>query len=189
MLDEMVRILLLHCASKLRGTYDDLPPASITNAKPGASAPTWTTFVGTIQQYTFAINNEVFGTTELTHQYKEGTDLSVHLHFANNGLQALDTNVKFELEYSVSNGEESFATSTTVTKEFKILANTPTRTHHIENIGTIPGTGLKIGAYVTWRLKRVAAVASPAPASNPFILALGIHVQQDTFGSKGLGTK
>ena len=81
------------------GNYDDLPPVPITSARLGATAPTLTTFIGNIEQYTFDNTNDyVIGATELTHSYKEGTDISAHLHWATNGLDITDRTVKWRLE-------------------------------------------------------------------------------------------
>lgn len=170
--------------------WDDLPPVPLITSKVGANSPTPTTFVGNIQQYTFdATNDEVFGATEITHQYKEGTDIEVHVHWATNGLEVGSAAVKWELEYTTADGDGSapfayaFAGSTVISAETTIPANTPDRSHIITTLGTITGVAAKIGAYICWRFRRIASTGT-APAADPFGLAIGFHVEQDTLGSR-----
>jgi len=167
-------------------TFDDLPPFSILAAKPGANAPTLATFVGNVEQYTFdATNDLVFGVTEVTHAYKEGSDIECHIHWATNGTDVDARGVKWQLEYGFSDHNSAFsATNSTMSAEATIAGATADRTHLITALGTISGTvGLHIGAYICWALSRVAATGS-APTGDPFAIALGFHVEQDTLGSR-----
>jgi len=172
-------------------TYDDLPPTPITAAKLGATAPTLATFVGNIQQYTFdASNDYVIGATELTHKYTEGTDLDIHVHWATNGTDGTDRGVKLQLEYVVSNAkgvapfDELFpGSSTNVSAETTIPASTGDRAKIISDLGVLSDADLKIGAYICWRFERITAVGT-APSNDPFVLAVGFHMNQDTTGSR-----
>lgn len=177
--------------------WDDLPPFQFVSLKPtGAGAePALTAFTGNIELNTFAIN-DVYQpcTTEVTHKYKEGSDISVHLHWATQSSDGTDRTVRWEFEYTISNGSGSFAsafpTSLTLTSaDITIPASTPVRSHQISSIGTIPGAALTIGAYIVGRFKRVAASAGTAPSLAPYCIALGFHVQEDTMGSRQLYTK
>jgi hypothetical protein len=156
----------------------------------GANAPTLTAFKNNVSQYTFdATNDEVFGASEVTHRYKEGSDIEAHIHWATNGLEGADKYVKWELEYTIANADgaapftSAFGTTVVLSKETVIPANTPDRSHIITDLGNISGTGIKIGTYICWRLRRIAA-SSTAPAADPFGLAVGFHVQMDTVGSR-----
>lgn len=178
-------------------TFDDLPPYAFIALKPaGAGAdPTLTTFVGNIKQYAFAINDVSDGQTEVTHKYKEGSDITVHLHMATNGVDTTDRTIAYSFEYVVCNTDTSFGysyptSSTTLTSaDITIPANTPTKSSGIIPIGTISGDDIKIGAYIIGQFKRVAASAGTAPTADPFCTALGFHVEQDTKGSRTLYTK
>lgn len=174
-------------------TFDDLPPVPITAARLGATAPTLATFVGNIQQYTFDNTNDyVIGATEITHKYKEGTDLDIHVHWATNGTDGTDRTVKWQVEYQVANIDTSFtyaySGSTTVSGEVTIPASTADRSTHILDAGTIDGTNLKIGAYIVWRFERIAS-SGTEPTADPFALAVGFHMNQDTTGSRQEYTK
>jgi hypothetical protein len=176
-------------AMKNRGKYDDLPPMPFLFAKSASNAPTLTAFTGNIYQYTFdATNDEVFGSTEITHQYKEGTDLSAHVHWATNGSELTAKAVKWEIEYTICSPNNAFGAAVVISKEATIPANTPNRSHIVTEIGVISGTGIKIGCYILWRARRIAA-SGTAPAADPFGLAFGVHMEMDTFGSKTIYAK
>jgi hypothetical protein len=173
--------------------YNDLPPNSILHSRLAATNnPTLATFVGNIEQYTFAVGNYIYDNFEIIHDYKEGSNLDIHIHWTSNGVDAADRYVKWEFEYSIANrngdSPNSFATATVVSTEFLIPANTPTRTHYSVPIGTIDGTNLKIGAVLTYRLRRIASTGT-APSNNPFGLQVGMHMNVDTCGSRSVTTK
>jgi hypothetical protein len=169
--------------------YDDLPPNPIIRSRTtGSNNPTPTVFVGTIQQYTFAVNDFVSDNLELIHTYREGTDLRVHMHFATNGVNTNDRYIKFEFEYTIANGLTAFPSAQTLSAEYLIPANTPDRTHYIVPLGTISGVGLKIGAVICYNIRRTAS-AGTAPTSNPFGLQVSSHHEVDSLGSRQLYIK
>lgn len=177
-------------------TWNDLPPIPLLNQRTGgANQPSLATFLGNIQQLTFAIGDYVYGNYEIMHEYCEGTNIEPHIHFATNSLDTSDRYVKWELEYTIANADavapfsEVFPTPTVITAETLIPANTPAKAHILN--GTFPaitGTTFKIGAYILWRLRRIAGTGT-APSANPFGITLGFHVLQDSQGSDTIGVK
>lgn len=163
--------------------YDDLPPASLLAAKPASSQPTLTTLVGGIKQYTFDVNNEVFGTSELIHTYKEYEDIDVHLHWVTQGVDEDETSAQYEIEVSVSNVSGQLSASETLPQSLVIPAETPDRTYQVTDFGWIDGSLLTIGAYITFAFRRVANTGTP-PTLDPFCLAVGFHAPHDTPGSR-----
>ena len=170
--------------------YGELPPVPVVGAKLGSTAPTLATFVDDIEQYTFDNSNDfIIGATELTHRYKEGTDLFPHVHWATNGVDGTDRTVKWQMKYTISNGDgsapfvSSFGSQVAISEEVIIPATTADRAHILTGLGTIDGTGLKIGAYVLWRLERIASTGDE-PSSDPFGLNVGFHHIMDTIGSR-----
>lgn len=163
----------------------------------GAGVPTRPIFLGNIVKDQFAVGDALqYMSVEMLHDWKEGTDLQIHIHWATGGLNdATVRGVKWEIEYTVCNPLESgvaptvFPATTTQSLEFSIPAAQPDRTHRISTIYTIPGGTLKIGAQLLMRLKRIASVANPAPAANPFVISFGVHFQADTVGSRTVSTK
>jgi hypothetical protein len=105
-----------------------------------------------------------------------------------NGLEVVDKFVRFELEYGYAdvNGQWTFPAVFT-SADITIPANTPDKTMLIVSLTNFT-PALKIGAHVVARLKRVAAVGA-APAADPWIPMLQMHIQLDTIGSRNIGTK
>lgn len=172
--------------------YDDIF-VGLTSAKlPQANVPTWTTFTTNTNAYTFAINDYIdLPTIEINHDYKEGTDLEVHLHIATNGVNTTDRYVKFIVYYTYAipfSVSTQFVTEQNISNELLIPANTLDKTSMYLQLGTITGTTLKIGTQLKIRLKRITSVGT-APTSNPFVGMLGIHYQKDTMGSRQINSK
>lgn len=170
---------------------------SISGAKvPAANAPTWNAIVGNLNAYQFAVNDYLhLDAQEFLHNWKEGSDVQIHLHWVTGGLNdATVRGVTWEVEYSVCNPLEdgvapsTFTSVTIASAEFSIPAAQPDRTHRVGTIAVIPGSTLKIGSQILLRLRRIAAVAT-APAANPFAISLGLHHESDTPGSRNVFTK
>ena len=160
--------------------WDDLfLPISVT--KLGVTAPTWTAFHGNIKQYTFAINDFVQGSFELLHGYKEGTDLEIHVHIVTNGADA-SKEVRYSFEYWIADMAEASTTAATLTSLDKALTNADGQ-HEFVDIGTISGTGFKIGAIICFLFKRVALTDGDNPSADPFVVSVGCHYEKDTVGS------
>lgn len=176
------------------GSYNDIPPNPIIKSKVGGGGvPTLTSFVGNIEQYTFAVDDYVYDNFEMSHQYEEGTDLELHVHWATNGTETVDKYVKYEYEYTIANAGatptfDEFSTAIQISKESIIPAYTASRAHYITSVGVISGTGIKIGAVIAYRLKRIAS-SGTAPSNSPFVLQAGCHIKQNTLGSRTRYTK
>lgn len=169
-------------------TFNDLA-LPIVPRTTGVGKPTLATFDGDIREYTMALNDVTdVNATELLHFWAEGSEIEFHVHWATNGQEASAKYVKWQLTYTWANmlaagGTTAFAAATTISAETTISANTPTKTHMYTSVGTVTPTGGKIGAYLLMSLKRIAA-SSTAPAADPFLLAVGVHVKSDTMGSR-----
>lgn len=167
--------------------WNDLPPSPIVGARLGSTAPTLRTFITDIEQYTFdATNDYVIGATELTHEWKEGTVIYPHIHWATNGLEGSAKGVQWQLKYTIGDDNGAFSVQATAVIDVEIPASTADRTHFISEFApTITGTSYGIGTYICWRLARIAtAHGGGEPAAEPFALAIGFHVEQDTCGSR-----
>jgi hypothetical protein len=178
----------------LRVEYNDLF-FDISPRTTGAGKPTLATFSGSINCYTMAINDITeLGVGEMIHNWKEGTPLEIHVHWASNGTDVNDRYVKWEVDYTWANryeegGTTAFPADTTVSAESTIpTATNVDKTHYYTSITTFTPTGGKIGACLTMSLKRIAA-SSTAPSNNPWVLMVGVHYQVDTKGSETISTK
>ncbi|HEB27330.1 MAG TPA: hypothetical protein ENI05_06075 [Porticoccus sp.] len=168
---------------------------SLSSARvPAANAPTWAGFIGNLNNYTYGLNDFQEFSTEIKHSYKEGSDIEFHLHGATNGLEGVDKTIKFEIEYelinpSTINGLGGVYTGTTIMNgEMIIPASTADKTSFVLNIGIENSGNFNQGASVVGRVRRIASTGTE-PASDPFVVQVGIHVEQDTVGSRTELTK
>lgn len=126
---------------------------------------------------------------ELIHGWVEGSRVYFHLHLITNGLDATNRYVAFEVEYAWANVNGTLSTTATITTgDLLIPANTPDKTMLIMSLGNFVPTNGRIGGHVLARLKRVAA-SGTAPSNDPWIPMLQLHIQVNTAGSAGIGTK
>ena len=156
----------------------------------GAGVPTRAVLAGNIVKDQFAVEDALqFQSAELLRDWKEGSSIEIHIHWATGGPNdGTVRGVKWEVEYLLANpveagGSSTLATPVTVSQEFTIPALQPDRTHRVSTIATVATTGLKVGAMLLMRLKRIAA-AGAAPAADPFLISFGVHYEADTDGSR-----
>lgn len=176
-------------------TYDDINVPLLSGKVPAVNAPTLTAFVGNLKEYSFAVNDYLdLPSIELMHDWEEGTEIEVHVHWATGGTNnATPRGVKWQVEYSLANkqgdgGTEYFSGSTLLSAESTIEANEAAAHHRTTSLGTITTTGYKIGAAMLLQVKRIAA-AGTAPAANPFGLQVGVHYKRGILGSRSRTTK
>jgi expansin (peptidoglycan-binding protein) len=75
-----------------------------------------------------------------------------------------------------------------VSAETVIPANATDKSHFYTSVATFTPTGGKVGAYLCMALKRIASTGT-APTSNPWILAVGVHYEGDTLGTRTISAK
>jgi hypothetical protein len=171
--------------------YDDLN-LDITPRNTGTGRPTLAPFGDLlINLYQFAINDfSDFTPVEIKHDWKEGTQLEFHIHYAfSSDNDATERKVKFELSYTYADSVAgaSFSSLATIPAEATIAANEAGYKHKYLTLATVtPAT--KIGTQFLFRLKRIAASSSEV-LYDPFLFNFGIHYMVDTMGSRTISAK
>jgi len=125
----------------------------------------------------------VYGGQEILHDYMEGTDLSVHIHWlpVNTGTGT----VRWYFEYSIKNVDEVFSAPTTIYGEEE--AGGTAWMHHLTSIGTIDGTGIKVGAHIMFRIYRDSG--DDTYGSDAVLMSAGLHYKINSLGSRQIGAK
>ena len=169
--------------------FEDIPISLSSARVPAANAPTWASFISNLNAYTYGVDDFQEFSTEIKHSYKQGSDIEFHIHGATNGLEGVDKTIKFEVEYELIDNNTSgdfgdtYTGTTIMNGEIIILANTADKTSFVIDVG-IDGTGNFLqGATVVGRIRRIASTGTE-PASDPFVVQVGMHVEQDTVGSR-----
>jgi len=161
-----------------------IPASGMTrNTEP----PTDKTFLGWVEAPAFSGTGTglLSGSFEMPHDYKEGTTLRPHVHWSPS-----DTGtgtVKWLFEYTIANPGDVFASF----PKFQAGPSTNgiTREHITSELGTIDGTGLKIGCMILFKLCRDGADQNDTYNSDIFLHSLGMHYEQDGDGSRDILTK
>lgn len=154
----------------------------------GASSPDLTAFLGNIQAYAFAGTatlEQLYGSFEVLHGTKLGTDLRPHIHWCPSDANA--GNVKWQLEYTIRNNLGVYSAPTTVSAT--IATGGIALQHQIVEFPIINGSALTIGAICMFRLFRDPNDAEDTYNSDAFALSFGVHYQVDSDGSRQIATK
>ena len=156
----------------------------------GAAAPATVDIASsTIKAYAFNGNtatvDELHGTVEILHDYKEGSDIVPHVHWSPATNDA--GNVKWQLEYIWINREGTSGASTTIS--VVTAAGGTAWVGHISSFPAISGVGMEMGSRFMFRIFRDPADAADTYGFDAVLLDAGVHYERDTVGSRTVGAK
>jgi hypothetical protein len=140
--------------------------------------------------YGFALNNIASFTIQLPHSYKEGEDISVHVHWtpgangaANNGLM-----VGWKVDYSWASINGIFGTM--LTADLSDACDGTNHKHQMTPEVTIAGAGKHLSSMIICNIKRTDTGADDTWTTGlPLILEIDFHFPIDTIGSRQTGIK
>lgn len=174
-----------------KGTYwNDINISGLSLGTAGASVPDLITVASTnimVRGFigTGVTVQEGWGSLEILHDYKEGTNIIPHVHWVPETSVAGD--VKWQLEYAWLNRGQTFSTGTTIT--LTDAAGGTAWVEHRSSFPTITGTGMEIGSRFIFRLFRDPADVADTYDAYAGLIDFGIHYERDTMGSRGTVTK
>lgn len=170
--------------------WDDIN-ISLVPSVTGAAAPAIIAVNGdsALKCYAFAgtgiAADQLSSSLEILHGYKEGTDITPHVHWAPTTADVAD--VKFHCRYMwvERDGVFSGATTTTVTVTTPGVAWKEMRT----NLPAISGAGKHIGSRFVFTLFRDPADVADTYAQQVAVHDFGVHFERDTIGSRQIIAK
>jgi len=155
----------------------------------GASSPSKAAIASTtIRTYAFngtATADELHGSFEIPHSYKEGSNLSFHVHWMPTTAGAGD--VKWQLEYFWINEGGTASTSDTVS-----ITTTAGGTAWVEKISTfadISGASKTSQGRFAFRIFRDPSDVADTYGDSAALLDVGVHFEEDTIGSRTVNAK
>jgi len=159
----------------------------------GFSDPGWVQFktdgAGSVGVYALAFDpstdEEVYFSCQLPHSYKEGSDITPHVHWAPSDANA--GGVTWGLEYTWANIDGTYGNTTIITADDS--TDTTSHKHHMANFSAITGTGKTLSSMLVCRLFRDVSDANDTYASDAFLLEVDFHFEKDTVGSRTISAK
>ncbi len=139
-----------------------------------------------VYAFVFSDGDEAIITIQMPHDWKEGSDISPHIHFMCTTDVSPADNFGIEFEYTWADlGEDFSANSTKSTIDISTGVNTDNNHRPEANVtdAGIDGTGKTISSVLLCRIKRVAAQTDNY-ASGIVILDFDVHYEIDTIGSR-----
>lgn len=190
-------------SSPVYGWADLLGPV---RDKSPATAPTFSTYVGTISDYKFPTTagvKELFFDFHIPHDYLPGSDLYLHVHWSqiavdSGGPAGVPGNAKWYWDvvyakgYGTAGGAARGAFSTVITTSIVQQASTTQYGHMIAEVqlsaaspsaSQLDSDDIEVDGLIMARLYRDAADASDTLDQSPFVHYSDIHYQ--TVGVKG----
>lgn len=164
----------------------------------GATAPSFTAFRGgAVDQYAFSVNDEVQVEFHIPHDYKPGSDLYLHVHWAHNGT-AISGNMvwTYYATYAKGHNQANFPAEVTGTITYATtnIATTPQYRHRIDEIqlsasspsaSQLDTDDLEVDGLI---LLNITATTIPTitggTPNEPFLLMADLHYQANYFGTK-----
>ncbi len=162
-----------------------LPPDTIQG---GVARPDKITLIGNIDAYGFnGVNTteEMSGSFEVIHDYKEGTDLRPHIHWAPSNANA--GSVKWQMEITVATVGQAYTSVSTISATQ--ASNGVDREHQAVEFDIIDGSTFTIGTVIHFRLFRDPTDGADTYGSDAILLSLGVHYEIDGDGSRNIFTK
>ncbi len=182
--------------------WNDLMVFPDATTKGGSNPPEWgqafkKNAVGTSQgvylwMFSPTIEEELYITVQIPHDYKVGSDLHPHVHWTTVTGTPSGSNVVWGLEYTLVAVGGTFPNTVIITSNTLIPeCGTPSGTgqHLISPFSPVSGAGLGISSVLICRLFRAPGDAAATFPNTVGLLGFDIHYEQDTQGSRTQWTK
>lgn len=118
---------------------------------------------------------------ELYHDYKEGSDIEIHVHAMPN--DNTSGNAIWYFDYFVSKINSTTVAGSTLSGTASIQANTQYK-DYTTSLGTITGTGLAIGDFIIGTLRRTPTGIGDTYGGEMLLKQVAAHCEIDTLGSR-----
>ena len=167
---------------ELQETVWDDQQVDIGRVRLGASAPTWTAYKGSeVLAFDKAQDNKIFFTAQLSHKYKESSNIEFHIHEVFPDSNA--GNVRWIFTYSWASIGSDFPAESTTTID--IASPEDADNHQLDEIDeSIDGTGKTISSVLLCSLTREGTHDNDTYDNSVYLVALDFHIEMNTVGSR-----
>lgn len=166
------------------GWRDNIVQVAVQVGNP--DAPTLNVFRDGIKAYTFFDGEmtEAFANFHIDHDYKLGTALYPHVHWAVQGTQVGVVRWGIEWTYAKGHGQMAFGPTQTVYVE---QSTDGTAYKHyvaeVSDVNAIPGTDIEPDGIIMCRFFRDGAHPNDTLASDAFVFCVDLHYQASQYAT------
>ncbi len=172
-------------------TFQDINIGAIVLSGPVGKQPGIANFLDEagadtgIATHALAVGEALSGQIEMQHDYKEGSNITFHIHWQGIVAPTGTEKVQFRLTYTVGVEEATLdpVTIIPIEEDYDVQYEFK-RT----NFAAIAGTNINIEDQFIFTLERIAASADEY-GGEALIATVGIHYEQDTVGSRTIDAK
>jgi hypothetical protein len=171
--------------------YDDMRTPVNAVRLAGAQPPAETAYRGgMVLAFTDVADKSLYFNVQLPHEYKEGDDLEMHIHYAlpTAGAGGGAENVKWDLTHSWSNIDAAIPVESTVNQTIDVQSLSANTHYRGQIVATISGTGKNISSMLICSITRDTGVANNY-SDDVYVLEVDFHITKNTMGSRQAGTK
>jgi len=172
--------------------WKDINVGAAQLSRPAASQPSEGNFIDEagadtgITTLAYSIGDKASGSFELQHDYKNGSDLTFHVHWEGIVVPDLIEYVQWRLTYTLMRDGSTLDAVTTfdspdagIDLRYKAIRS---------DFAAITGTNYLIGDQFLFTLERVSATGDDYPG-DALVATIGVHYQVDTMGSRQILVK
>ncbi len=167
--------------------YNDLQfPVATGKVTPASGEPSWETFTANTKEFAFDINDYIdLQANELLHNWKEGTDGHLHIHYTLKTAQSTgaDRFVKFSIWVAYSDKDEVWVEQAVLSFEDTVPTGSLALQAFYLDMGNATLTNYLRGGQVKVRVKRIAATGGTEYADDVYITQVGMHLEMNKIGS------
>jgi hypothetical protein len=166
--------------------WDDVGYQQILPIKDtGGGSLTLATITGNITGWVFQVNDYVPMSMEMSHRWKIGSPLSIHMHMLTKSTNEADRFVKWQIEYCWVDINGAVTSPLTISNNVTIAGGTSINTHIYVELGEIAMPPLSmVSGHLLGKLTRVTATGTAVDV-DPIGLSIGVHGRIDSLGSRG----
>lgn len=163
-------------------TWDDLKaPATAINPTGSPSPATPSTTDGSLL-FGASPTNVVVVWFQLPHDYVEGSNIRVHIHWAKASASPMTGTVNWQMQYKWANvGDIMPSFSSLITAEEKVANKDTAELHALASFGEVAGTGKTISSMICIYLQRTTGDTFAGDAK---LFEIDIHYQRNIYSSK-----
>ena len=167
--------------------YNDLQfPVATGKVTPASGEPSWETFTANTKEFAFDINDYIdLQANELLHNWKEGTDGHLHIHYTLKTAQSTgaDRFVKFSIWVAYSDKDEVWVEQAVLSFEDTVPTGSLALQAFYLDMGNATLTNYLRGGQVKVRVKRIAATGGTEYADDVYVTQVGMHLEMNKIGS------